>query len=61
MKLNMGKTDRILRMVAGLIVLGVGYMYGSYWGLIGLILVLTSLIGWCPLYVPFKLSTKSKS
>ena len=59
MKLNMGKTDRTVRMVIGLAVLGAGYMYGSYWGLLGLIPVLTAFIGWCPLYAPFKISTKS--
>ena len=59
MKLNMGKTDRTVRLVIGLAALGAGYMYGSYWGLLGLIPVLTALIGWCPLYAPFKFSTKS--
>ena len=59
MKLNMGKTDRSVRMIIGLAALGVGYTYGSYWGLIGLIPLLTAFIGWCPLYAPFKISTKN--
>ncbi|MCB0749816.1 MAG: DUF2892 domain-containing protein, partial [Ignavibacteriae bacterium] len=29
----------------------------SWWGTIGLVLILTALISWCPAYVPFKLST----
>lgn len=61
MKLNMGNTDRTLRLIVGLAVLGVGYVFESYWGLLGLILALTALIGWCPLYAPFNLSTKQEN
>ena len=61
MKLNMGSIDRILRFVIGAGALLVGYLYSSYWGLLGLIPLLTAFIGWCPLYVPFKLSTKKKN
>ena len=57
MKCNMGKADRIVRFVLGVVILVVGYYYQSWWGLIGLIPLGTSLIGWCPAYAPFKFST----
>jgi sulfite exporter TauE/SafE len=60
MKKNMGKTDRTLRIIAGIIILAAGLYLKSWWGLIGLIPLGTALIGWCPLYVPFKISTGEK-
>ncbi|MBD3386224.1 DUF2892 domain-containing protein [candidate division KSB1 bacterium] len=60
MKKNMGKTDRILRIIAGIIILVAGLYFKSWWGLIGLIPLGTALIRWCPLYVPFKISTEKK-
>jgi hypothetical protein len=54
----MGSVDRILRLIIGIIVIGAGVYYQNWWGASGLVLVLTSLIGWCPAYVPFKLSTR---
>lgn len=58
MNLNMGSIDRVLRFIIGAAALLVGYMYSSYWGMLGLIPLVTAFIGWCPLYVPFNLSTK---
>ncbi len=60
MKKNMGKTDRTLRIIAGIIILLAGLYFKSWWGLIGLIPLGTALIRWCPLYVPFKISTGKK-
>lgn len=60
MKCNMGKADRLIRLFLGLIILAVGYANQSYWGLIGLVPLLTAVIGWCPAYVPFKISTLKK-
>jgi len=58
MKLNMGSIDRILRGVVGVVIIAVGLYYNSWWGAIGLIPLLTALISWCPMYVPFKISTR---
>jgi len=60
MKCNVGKTDKVIRIVAGLAIIVVGIVGGSWWGLIGLIPLLTGLIGWCPVYVPFKINTQRK-
>lgn len=58
---NVGGLDRILRIILGLGVIGLGIYAQSAWGAIGLIPLLTGAIGWCPLYVPFKLSTAQSS
>jgi len=57
MKQNMGTTDRLLRIVLGLAIGILGVLFSSWWGLIGLIPLLTGLFKWCPLYVPFNIST----
>ena len=57
MKCNVGPTDRLLRIIIGLVVLVVGYIYSSWWGLIGFIPLLTGLFRWCPAYLPCKIST----
>lgn len=58
MKSNMGNIDRILRGVVGVVIIAVGFYYNSWWGVIGLIPLLTALTSWCPMYVPFKFSTR---
>jgi hypothetical protein len=60
MKTNMGKGDRIFRVVLGIAVLAAGLYFRSWWGLIGLIPLGTTLVRWCPLYVPFGINTAGK-
>jgi hypothetical protein len=57
MKCNVGKTDRILRIGAGLLIVGWGIVGNTWWGAVGLIPLTTGLLRWCPLYVPFKVKT----
>ena len=66
MKKNMGSADKIIRIVIAIAVF-VLYFTGTIQGTLGIILmvfavifVLTSLIGTCPLYLPFGLSTLRK-
>jgi hypothetical protein len=65
-KPNMGNTDRILRVVVALVFAGL-YFTGTVSGTAGMILLalgviflLTSFVSFCPLYLPFKISTKGK-
>lgn len=60
MKKNVGSSDRIFRIILGLAIGAAGYYYQSWWGLIGIIPLFTALINWCPLYLPFGLSTCKK-
>ena len=62
MKKNMGSTDRIVRMIAG-----IAFILGAFFlttGALDIILyvfsgifIVTSIIGFCPLYVPFGINT----
>lgn len=58
MKSNVGGIDRILRLVAGAALLGLA-LAGQIgvWGFLGIVPLATGLIGWCPAYLPFGLST----
>ncbi len=61
MKVNMGGIDRTLRIVVGLalIVMAVTGTIGV-WGWIGVVPVLTAIVGYCPAYAPFGFSTCAK-
>jgi len=54
---NMGGIDRGIRIIVGAIVLWAGLGGGHWWGWIGIVPLLTALVGWCPGYVPFQIST----
>ncbi len=60
MKSNVGKLDRWIRIVIGVLVLSLLFLLsgGARWlGLIGLIPLLTGILGYCPLYSLFKIKT----
>jgi hypothetical protein len=62
MTFNVGLIDRGLRMVAGLALIAAalglyGPAYQSIWGWIGVVPVVTALIGWCPLYTVLGIKT----
>jgi hypothetical protein len=59
MKTNVGSIDRVLRILIGCAILGAGYYYKNWLGLIGIVPVLTGIFRFCPAYVPFGLSTCS--
>lgn len=57
MNKNVGKVDKVLRIIVGLAIIIYGVIVGSWLGLVGLIPLLTAVISWCPLYCPLKIST----
>jgi hypothetical protein len=57
MKTNIGTIDRVVRVIAGLVILGCGYYFKSWWGLVGLAPLTTAFVGFCPAYVPFGFSS----
>lgn len=57
---NIGKTDRTIRFIGGTAVVAAGLIYGSWWGLIGLVFIGTAFIRTCPSYIPFGISTVEK-
>jgi hypothetical protein len=67
MKLNMGTIDRIVRIVLAAVV-AVLFLTGQIHGTLAIVLLavggilpVTSIIGFCPLYAPFKISMKGKT
>jgi hypothetical protein len=54
MKINEGGLDRMLRVVAGLALIGLTLSGAiGVWGWVGLVPLATGAIGWCPLYTLF--------
>lgn len=60
MKTNIGTADRVIRAILGLVILGLGVWGRTWWGLIGLPLLLTAAVRFCPAYLPFGLTTCSR-
>jgi Na+(H+)/acetate symporter ActP len=67
MKKNMGTIDRVVRFLLALTVL-VLYLTGQLsgtaaiiLGILAVVFVATSFVGFCPLYVPFSFSTKREA
>lgn len=64
MKKNMGNADRIIRVLAAAVVAVLYFTnqisgtLAAILGLFAVIFVLTSAMSFCPLYLPFKFSTK---
>jgi len=58
MKTNEGQLDRALRMIAGLVLIGLA-MSGTIglWGYVGLVPLLTGAAGYCPLYALLGISS----
>ena len=51
MKKNVGSIDRTLRIVLGLVLIGLAASGTvGWWGYLGVAPLLTGLIGWCPPY-----------
>lgn len=57
MKCNVGRHDKMIRVVAGVVLVIAGIVYRTIWGLLGIPLVVTAILGYCPAYVLFKIST----
>ncbi|MEX1308566.1 MAG: DUF2892 domain-containing protein [Eubacteriales bacterium] len=60
---NVGKTDKVIRIVLAVALFSLFiFLDGSakWWGLLGFVPLATGLMGSCPLYSVFKISTKGK-
>jgi len=55
---NVGRVDRAVRIVVGLGILSLAFVGPQTpWGYLGLVPLVTGLIGWCPAYMPFGIKT----
>jgi Protein of unknown function (DUF2892) len=58
MKTNEGGFDRALRIIAGLVLIGLAATGTvGVWGYIGLVPLATGLMGWCPVYTMLGINT----
>jgi len=66
MKKNIGSTDKIIRIILAFIVVILYYTnsisgtFALVLGAFAIILLITSFINFCPLYLPFGISTRKK-
>ena len=64
---NMGKTDKVIRIVLALVVgllILTGQLVGwgaVIFGILAVVFIVTSVVGTCPIYIPFNISTLKKS
>ena len=57
MKKNVGGADKVIRLTAALVIIALGVVYQSWWGVLGIVPLFTGSAGWCPLYLPFGITT----
>ena len=60
MRCNLSKTDRVGRLVIGAAIMAAGVIFKSWWGLLGLPLVVNAVMGVCGLYHLLGISTYRK-
>ena len=60
MQCNIGKTDRVIRLVAGVAIIAAGFYYQSWWGAIGIVPLLTGTLRWCTPYQLLGISTNKE-
>jgi uncharacterized membrane protein HdeD (DUF308 family) len=69
MQKNESTADRVIRVILGVVLIGLGISFQGSWGfvamivlvILGLILLITGIIGYCGLYRIFKISTIKKN
>lgn len=66
MKKNMGNVDKIIRILVAIVIIGLYFTHqiSGTLAIVGLVLsgifILTSFISFCPLYLPFGISSRKK-
>jgi hypothetical protein len=60
MKANVGSEDRIIRIILGLVIIALGFYFKSWWGVVGIVPLVTGLLNFCPAYSLIGFSTKKK-
>jgi hypothetical protein len=64
MKKNMGAADRAIRVLAALVIFvllltgQIGGIIATVLGILAIVFLLTSAVSFCPLYLPFSISTR---
>lgn len=59
---NVGSADKVIRIIIGIVLLSMLFWVpgnANYWGLIGLLPLVTALVNWCPAYTLLGVRTNS--
>ncbi|MBK5242349.1 DUF2892 domain-containing protein [Clostridium sp.] len=48
-KCNVGRTEQIIRIVIGILIALIGLYFRSWWGIIGIVPIITGSIHYCPI------------
>ena len=62
MEKNVGNAERVIRVIAGLAILSLLIVFETserWWGLVGLVPLVTGLMGWCLPYTIFGINTRN--
>ncbi len=60
MRANVGSRDRVVRIVGGMILMAIGLYWLAWVAIVGAIILLTAVAGWCPIYGLFHLDTTDR-
>jgi type IV secretory pathway TrbD component len=60
MKKNIGSADKAVRIILGLLIIVLGFVFQSWLGLLGIVFLGTAFTGTCPAYLPVHFSTNKK-
>lgn len=64
---NMGTADRAIRTIAAVVLIvllltgTISGVWGTIFGIVAIVFLATSAVGFCPLYAPFKISTRKQT
>jgi len=64
MKSNVGNLDRAVRAIAGIGLLSLIFILeggARWWGFLGVPLLATAIVQWCPAYLPFGIDTGAET
>ena len=54
---NIGKIDRLIRTAVAFVIIFASIYIGGLWAILGIVILMTAIIGWCPIYALFRLFT----
>ncbi|MCY6958375.1 YgaP family membrane protein [Clostridium brassicae] len=57
MKCNVGRTEQFIRIALGIVIVLLGLYFKNWWGIIGLVPIITGWIRYCPISDVLGIST----